>query len=516
MKQMETGRFMTLQASIRGAIALALLSAAVSGCTLAPRYERPSAPVDSEFSTAVPNVGGTSASGGISSSGEASAAGNIPAGASASASGAAVEARLASDIGWREVFPDPQLQDLIGRALRNNRDLRMAALNVEAARAQYRIQRADLVPNIDVAGEGSSQRVPSSLSTTGQTYVSRSYAVAAGVTAFELDLFGRVRSLRNTALETYLGLEETRLSAQIALVAEVANAWLTLVADQELLRLSRETLQSQQRSLELTRMRFQSGVASEVDVHQAEIAVHEAEVSIATYTRQIVQDRNALALLVGEPLPVDIGTGERSINSQVFAQDLPAGLPAQLLERRPDIRAAEHALKAANANIGAARAAFFPRITLTGSYGDADRELSGLFEGGERTWSFIPRITVPIFSGGANAANLDLAHVRKRIEVARYEQTIQVAFREVSDALIARSTLDEQLRAQEALTEAASKSYRLAEMRYRNGVDSYLTTLVAQRDLFRAQQALINTRLARASNLVLLYKALGGGWTDGT
>lgn len=505
---------MEIDSVIRKVLARQVVAAVLSGvllgaCTMAPRYERPEAPVATEFSTTAPGV--TLPGTGM---GEVTGA-RAPDGSRTQAD--AAQTRLASDIGWREVFPDPQLQDLITRALTNNRDLRVAALNVEAARAQYRIQRADLVPGIDVVGEASSQRIPSSLSTTGESYVQRSYGAAVGVTAFELDLFGRVRSLRNSALETYLSLEETRLSTQIALVAEVANAWLTLVADQELLRLSRETLENQRRSLELTRMRFQAGVASEVDVHQAEIALREAEVNIAAYTRQVVQDRNALTLLVGEPLPPDIGTGERSINSQVFAQDLPAGLPAQLLERRPDIRAAEHALKAANANIGAARAAFFPRITLTGSYGDADRELSGLFEGGERTWSFVPRITLPIFDGGANVANLDLAQVRKRVEVSRYEQTIQVAFREVSDALIARSTLDEQLRAQEALTEAASNSYRLAEMRYRNGVDSYLTTLVAQRDLFRAQQALINTRLARASNLVLLYKALGGGWTaEGT
>jgi len=474
-------RFVTAGAGARVAsLALgAAIALAIGGCTLAPRYERPASPVEAKF--------------------------NGQEGASAVP---------AAEIGWRDFFPDSRLQDLIGRALTNNRDLRVAALNVEAARAQYRIQRSDLVPKIDAVGDGSSQRVPASLSLTGDGTVLRQYTVGAGVTAFELDLFGRVRSLRQSALEQYLSLEETRVSTHLALVAEVANAWLTLIADRELLRLTQETLQSQEQSYELTRLRFQAGVVSEVDLHQSEISFRDAEVNIADYTRRVEQDRNALELLIGEPLPPEADRGEPSVESQIFVQDIPAGLPADLLERRPDIRAAEHALKAANADIGAARAAFFPRITLTGLYGEADTELSGLFNGGQATWSFLPQIRVPIFSGGANAAGLDLADVRKRAEVARYEQAIQVAFREVSDALVARRTLDQQLRAQEALTRAAESSFRLADMRYRGGVDSYLTSLIAQRDQYAAQQELINTRLARASNLVLLYKALGGGWLE--
>lgn len=457
-----------------------LATAVIGACTMAPRYERPEAPIAATFS------------------------GDEPAQAS----------EPAAEIGWREFFRDPQLQDLIGRALANNRDLRVAALNVEAARAQYRIQRSDLVPKIDAIGEASSQRVPANLSAAGDSYVARQYSVAAGVTAFELDLFGRVRSLRHNALEQFLSLDETRIGTQLSLVAEVANAWLTLIADRELLRLTQETLQSQQLSFELTRLRFQSGVVSEVDLHQSEMSLRDAEVNIASYTRLAAQDRNALALLVGEPLPADVDTGEHSVASQISSQALPAGLPAELLERRPDVRAAEHALKAANGSIGAARAAFFPSISLTGAYGEANDELSGLFAGGQTTWSFVPQIRLPIFAGGANVANLDLAHVRKRIEIARYEQAIQVAFREVSDALVARRTLGDQLRAQEALTQAAGNSYRLADMRYRGGVDSYLTTLIAQRDHYAAQRALINTRLAQASNLVLLYKSLGGGWAE--
>jgi multidrug efflux system outer membrane protein len=457
-----------------------VLAAVIGACTMAPRYERPAAPIDATYD-----------------SGESNAV-SMP----------------AADIGWRDVFPDPQLQDLIGRALANNRDLRIAALNVEAARAQYRIQRSVLVPSIDAEGSGSSQRVPAELSFTGESDVTRQFSAGLGVTAFELDLFGRLRSLRRSALEQYFGFEEARTSTQLVLIAEVANAWLTLIADRALLKLTQETLQSQQQSFDLTRRRFESGVSSEVDLYQSETAVRNAEVNIATYERRVAQDRNALALLVGEPLPSGTAEGERELGAQVVAQDLPAGLPAELLERRPDIRAAERALKSANADIGAARAAFFPSISLTGFYGQASAELSDLFESGHSSWSFQPQVRLPIFAGGANAANLDLTHVRKHIEVARYEQSIQVAFREVSDALIARRTLTDQLRAQEALTRAAENTYRLSDMRYRGGVDSYLTSLIAQRDLYTAQQALITTRLAAASNLAQLYKALGGGWQE--
>jgi multidrug efflux system outer membrane protein len=460
---------------------MASMALAIGACTMAPRYERPAMPVEETYAGA-------------------NSAGGVP----------------SADVGWRDVFPDQQLQDLIGRALANNRDLRIAALNVEAARSQYRIQRSALVPSLTAEASASSQRSPAEVSFTGESELNRQYSAGLGMTAFELDLFGRLRSLRRSALEQYFGFEEARTSAQLVLVSEVANAWLTLIADQELLKLSQETLQNQQQSFDLTRMRFSSGVSSEVDLHQSETAVRNAEVNIAAYERRVAQDRNALALLVGEPLPANIGNSQRALGTQVLAEDLPAGLPAELLERRPDIRAAEHALKAANADIGAARAAFFPSISLTGFYGQASADLSNLFEGGHTSWSFVPQIAVPIFAGGANIASLDLATVRKRIEVARYERAIQSAFREVSDALVARRTLNAQLQAQEALTRAAESSYRLSDMRYRGGVDSYLTSLIAQRDLYSAQQALITTRLAAAANLAQLYKALGGGWREST
>jgi multidrug efflux system outer membrane protein len=466
--------------SIGVLIAAAILTVTLTACTLAPRYEQPASPAPAAYE-------------GVDSTRAPIAA---------------------ADIAWSEFFPDPELEDLIRRALANNRDLRIATLNVEAARAQYRIRRADLVPSIDAVGTATHQRTPASVSPTGDAVLQRTYTAGIGTTAFELDLFGRVRSLRREALEQYFSLEETRTAAQLVLVSEVANAWLTLIADRELLGLAEETRASQHKSYELTRLRFDSGISSEVELHRSESAWREAEVDIAQQKRRVVQDRNALALLVGEPLPPDVGTKSKPIEQQTFAKELPAGIPAELLTRRPDIRAAEHSLKAANANIGAARAAFFPSIGLTGFYGGASDDLSQLFNSGNTNWSFTPVVRLPIFSGGANMAGLDLANVRKRTEVARYEQSIQVAFREVADALIARSTLEEQLRAQEALTRAAEASYRLADIRYRGGVDSYLGALIAQRDLYAARRQLIVTRLADAANIVRLYQTLGGGWKE--
>ena len=458
------------------------LAVTLTACTLAPRYRQPDAPVPASFESATPATAAT--------------------------------AGPAAEVGWREFFPDAELQDLIRRALDNNRDLRIATLNVEAARAQYRIRRSDLVPSIDAQGQANNQRVPASLSATGNSELNRSYSAGLGVSAFELDLFGRVRSLRRAALEDFFSIEENRTAAQLTLISEVANAWLTLIADRELLRLAQETRESQRKSFDLTKLRFDQGVSSEIDLHRSETAWREAEVDIAAQTRRVAQDRNALALLVGEPLPAEVAAGEHAIDAQTFNLELPVGLPSEVIARRPDVRAAEHVLKAANADIGAARAAFFPSISLTGFYGNASDDLSALFQSGHTTWSFTPQLRLPIFSGGANIAALSLASARKRIEVARYEQSIQIAFREVADALVARSTFVDQLRAQEALTKASEKSYRLADVRYRGGVDSYLSSLIAQRDYYSSQRALIETRLARANNLVQLYVSLGGGWRE--
>ena len=462
-------------------LATLMLAAALTACTMAPRYERPAAPVPATYESA-----------------EAAQTAAIP----------------ASEIGWHEFFPDPDLQALIATSLENNRDLRIATLNVQAARAQYRIQRADLLPPLDVEGTANNQRTPAGLSSTGDSELTRVYSAGVGLPSFELDLFGRVRSLRKSALEAYFAIEENRTAAQLLLVSEVANAWLNLIADRELLTLAQNTRDSQKQSYDLTKLRFDQGVSSEIDLHRSESSWREAEVDIAQQTRRVAQDRNALALLVGAPLPPETAAGTQGVVAQTFARQLPAGLPADLLTRRPDVRAAEHALLAANANIGAARAAFFPSISLTGFYGNASTDLSSLFQSGNTTWSFVPQVRIPIFAGGANLAALDLANARKRIEIARYEQSIQIAFREVADALIARSTLEDQLRAQEALAHAAESSYRLADMRYRGGVDSYLGALIAQRDMYDAQRALIVTRLAGAVNLVQLYQSLGGGWKE--
>jgi outer membrane protein, multidrug efflux system len=467
--------------TVRNLVTLSL-AAVLTACTMAPRYQRPAAPVPVAYEST-----------------------------EAAASSAAIPA---SEIGWKEFFPDADLQALIAAALENNRDLRIATLNVEAARAQYRIRRADLVPSLNAEGTANNQRTPADLSSTGQSELTRAYSAGVGMPSFELDLFGRVRSLRQAALEAYFSIEENRTAAQLLLVSEVANSWLTLISDRELLRLAEETRDSQKHSFDLTELRFKQGVSSEIDLHRAEQTWREAEVDIAQQTRRVTQDRNALALLVGGPLPPETAAGTQGVSAQTFAKELPAGLPADLLARRPDVRAAEHALLAANANIGAARAAFFPSISLTGFYGNASSDLSALFQSGHTSWSFVPQVNIPIFAGGANLAQLDLANVRKRIEIARYEQSIQVAFREVADALIARSTLEDQLRAQEALTHAAESSYRLADMRYRGGVDSYLGALIAQRDMYDAQRALIVTRLAGAENLVQLYQSLGGGWKE--
>ncbi len=459
------------------------VSAALAACSLEPRYERPAAPVAAAF-------------------------------AQAPAQDAATP--LTADIGWRDFFADARLQKLIEIALANNRDLRLAVLNIEAARAQYRIQRADLLPGIDADAAKTAQHLPDAFSAPGQPNTTHSYSAALGITAFELDLFGRVRSLSRGALQQYLSIEETRRSAQITLLAEVASAYLNQRTDQALLEMTAETLANQQSSYALTRRRFQAGVASALDLRQAQTALETARANLAKFRRLLEQDRNALRLLLGvAALPPGL-PAPRSLDTPQLLTELPPGLPSEVLAQRPDVRAAEHRLIAANANIGAARAAFFPRITLTGSHGSLSRELDGLFDGGTRTWRFTPSIKLPLFAGGANRANLDLARTLKDINVARYEQAIQTAFREVADALVARDALDEQLSAQQALVEATQDSYRLANMRFNAGVDSYLAVLDAQRSLYAAQQSCLTTRLARLQNLVTLYKALGGGWHQRT
>jgi multidrug efflux system outer membrane protein len=470
------------------------IAALLGGCaSMAPDYQRPQAPVAAEW-------------------GSEAAKGDL----------------RVSDIGWREFFVDDKLRKLIAIALENNRDLRVAALNIEKARAEYRIERADLFPTVNAGGSatiqhnGSGSSSGSSNSTSGTTTgsssgsnsgTSRSYRANIGFSAYELDFFGRIRSLNDQALQLYFATEEARRSTQISLVAEVANAWLTLAADRERLRLAQNTFSSQKESYNLTKRRFELGVASELDVRQAQTTMDTAQVDVARYTALVRQDDNALTLLLGAPLPQDLRPEGDKIEVTALAE-LPTGIPSEVLQRRPDVLQAEHQLRAANANIGAARAAFFPTISLTASVGTASSELSGLFGGGSGFWTFVPQITIPIFNAGRNQANLDVSEVQKDINIAQYEKAIQTAFREVADELALKSTLDEQFAAQKSLVDATDVSYRLSEARFKSGIDSYLTVLDSQRAMYASQQNLITLRLTVLSNQVTLYKVLGGGWSE--
>jgi multidrug efflux system outer membrane protein len=472
-------------------ILAAVVATLVGACTLEPHYQRPPPPV--------PALQGGTASDAI-----------------------------AADIGWREFFPDPQLQQLIALALEQNRDLRVAALNVQSAQAQYRIQRAELFPTVDASGVEQVQHIPIKVLTSGLPpallggaplpiggVTEHTYNVGVGFTSYELDLFGRIRSLSHAALQQYFSSGETRRSVQLTLVAEVATAYLTVQTDQTLLDITRDTLKSQEDSYALTQKQFSGGTTTELALRQAETTVDTARANLAQYTRQLAQDRDALQLLLGAPIPEGIDFSGGLDRGNVVAE-LTEGIPSDVLVRRPDVLAAEHQLMAANAEIGAARAAFFPAISLTGNFGTESTQLSGLFKGGSRAWSFSPQISVPIFAGGANVANLQATKFARETAVAQYEKAIQTAFREVADALVARGTLDEQLAAQQALVDASAVAYRLADMRYRGGVDSYLTALVAQVSLYSAQQQLQTVRLLRLQNLVTLYKALGGGLREHT
>lgn len=457
----------------------------LAGCTtMAPDYERPAAPVASEW----------------------------PTGPAYDVSDQAVSgSQAAADIDWQDFIVDSRLEKIVRLALDNNRDLRVATLNIERARAQYRIQRADSFPSIGVSGEGASQRMPVDVSPSGQAGISRQYTAGIGTSAYELDLFGRVRSLNEDALQRYLATEESRKAAQLSLVAEVAYVYLMLGANQERLQLAEQTLNSQQQSYELIRRSHDLGVASMLDLRQAQTLVESARVDVARFTSQIAQEKNALILLVGERLPDDLLPHEQHDN-QVTLTDLKPGLPSEVLLRRPDVLQAERLLQAANANIGAARAAFFPRISLTASAGTTSSALSNLFDGGTGFWNFIPQLHLPIFEGGRNVANLRVSEVDRDIAQAQYEKAIQTAFREVADSLADRGTLDEQLAAQNALVEASADNKALSDARYQGGIDSYLNVLDAERSLYAAQQELITLRLAKNSNHVTLYKVLGGGW----
>jgi multidrug efflux system outer membrane protein len=448
-----------------------VLALALAGCvSLAPKYERPAAPVAATFPDAP-----------------------------------AVSGEAASSIAWQQFFADARLKQLIGLALSGNRDLRVAVLNIEQARAQYQVRRADRLPTVGLAINGERR-------TDADDSIASIYSAGFGVSAFELDFFGRVRNLSEAGLAQFLATTEARKSAQISLIASVANVYLSLLADDELLALTQKTLSARSESLKLIQLKFDNGVVSRLDLQQAMSLVENARVTLAQQQRQRAQDANMLTLLVGQPLPSTLAPA--STLAATTLADLPAGLPSDLLTARPDIRAAEQQLIGANANIGAARAAFFPRISLTGSAGSASGELSGLFKSGSFGWTFAPQLVLPIFDHGRNSANLGSARAGRDIAVAQYERAIQNAFREVSDALAGQATYGEQLRAQRAVAEAEGERFALSDLRYRNGAASYLDLLDAQRSLFAAQQAAVLARLQQLQNQVTLYRVLGGGWTE--
>jgi len=456
-----------------------LLATLVSGCSMIPKYQQPELPTAESWpiGDAYPEI----------------------------------SMGMSADIAWQDYFQSDTLKALIAKALENNRDLKVAVLTIEQAQAAYRIQRSDSFPTITANGSASRAGVPDDASTTGTSYTATSVKANVAMTAYELDFFGRIKSLNQQALEKYLATEEAMANTRITLIAETANAYLSYLADRKLLQLANDTVATQQETYDVVKRQFEVGSANRLDVAQAATAVESARVSIAQYTRQVAQDQNALTLLVGGAVE-DILAGCETIDNVLFMAELPAGLPSVVLLARPDIQRAEHLLKAANADIGAARAALYPTISLTGSFGLASDSLDGLFQSGARyAWNFAPSLTIPIFNRGRIKANLEVAQVNEKIAAAQYEKAIQAAFREVADQLAARGTYQAQLDAQNALVAATSQAYNLSTARYDNGIDNFLTVLDSQRSLFSAQQGAVNVKRAILVNLVNLYKVLGGG-----
>jgi multidrug efflux system outer membrane protein len=463
------------------AVCLALgMLFSLNGCTLAPEYTRPTAPIQAEW----------------------------PAGAAYEEGQASPDAPVAPDLSWREFFTDEKLRQVIEMALTNNRDLRLAALNVEFARAQYGIQRAELFPSLYATGSGNKQHSSADLTQPGQPRTAERYDVDLGVLSWEIDFFGRIRSLKDSALEEYLATEEARRSTQVLLISAVADAYLALAADREQLDLALATLRTQEAAYQLVRRQLELGVANGLDLEQARAPVEVARRAIASYTQRIAQDKNALNLLAGATVPGEFLPAKLADVSS--PREISPGLPSDVLLGRPDVLQAEARLKAANADIGAARAAFFPRISLTTILGTASDELSGLFQSGSGTWSYGTQVVMPIFDARTWSA-LDATKAQREIVLTQYEKAIQSAFREVADALAVRGTVNQQVAAQEALVDALAEAHRLSGVRFEGGTDSYLGVLFAQRSLFDAQQILVSLRTAQFLSQVRLYAVLGGG-----
>jgi outer membrane protein, multidrug efflux system len=450
-------------------LAVCAAAALLSACTLAPVYQRPDAPVAVEYPGAEQ----------------------------------AADRTVAAELGWRTVFADERLQALLQLALAHNRDLRVATLKVEQSQAQYRITRAASIPGISASASTAAQHA--------QGITTHQASASIGMNAYALDFFGKVRSLNAQALEQYLATAEAQRSARIVLVAEVASQYYAWLDAEAQLELARQTLSTRQESLRLNQATFDAGAANELDLRTAEGEVQNAQINMLTYQRELAQARDALELLLGAPLPTTLPPA-RPLQAGMQLQAVPVGAPSALLTHRPDILQAEHALRAANANIGAARAAFFPSIVLTGSAGSASPQLSGLFASGNGTWNFSPQLNLPLFTGGANRATLDAARVAARIDVALYEKAIQTAFREVADALVASRSYADVIEAQAAAIEAQQRRLTLATLRYRQGEDSYLNVLSAQQSLYGAQQGFLTAQYNLLASRISLYQALGGGW----
>jgi multidrug efflux system outer membrane protein len=460
---------------------LAGFAIVAAGCTLAPKYARPAAPIPAEW----------------------------PTGAAYAGTRVATNAPEAPNLRWREFFTDEKLRQVIGAALTHNRDLRIAALNVERSRALYGIQRAELYPTAAAAGSVTRERIPANVEGFPEPMTLQNYGVNLGVASWEIDFFGRIRSLKDEALANYLATEQARRSAQILLVSSVAGAYLSLAADRESLALAETTLASQQSTCHMIKRRHDLGLAADLDVERAQTQVDGARRDIASFKQLLAQDENALNLLVGSPTPGNLlPTG---LGSVAPPKEIEAGLSSRVLLRRPDVLQAEQLLKAANADIGAARAAFFPQISLTAAIGTASSDLSGLFKSGSLAWSYAPQIVMPIFDARTWSAHR-AAKVQREIAVTQYEKAIQSAFREVADALAVHGTVDQQVEAQQSLVHAFAETYRLSNSRYDKGIDSYLSVLDAQRSLYAGQQGLVSLRLAKLANQVRLYAVLGGGW----
>ena len=412
---------------------------------------------------------------------------------------------------WQAFFDDEKLKTLISQSLKHNKDLQIAMLNVDRVRGLYQIEDARRIPSLDLNASGTRQRLSGSLSGTGEPVITSQYSATVGITSYELDIWGKIRNQTTQALQNLYSTELSQYSSQISLVAEVANAWLNYAADQQLLALAQETLTSQQESLSLTQKSFELGAESKITLEQLKSTVATAKLDIATYKRLLKRDKNALDLLVGKPVSNDL-LPNKSLSSLISLPSVPVGLPSELLTKRPDIKAAEHQLRAANANIGIARAAFYPNISLTANAGTASSQLSGLFESGSGTWNFIPTISLPIFNMGANQARLDVARVDQKIALATYQQKIQTAFREVADALVDREGYQGQLLALDLLKQSRRSTFDLSQARYDNGADSYLQVLDSQRSWYSAQQQYILGQQALLASQINLYKVVGGGW----